>query len=545
MNKNSLAVTDSTFSQEAWRLGEALLASAVRHAARPALCVGEEHFTYSELFEQAGRVTASLAAVGAKPSSRVAILAKRSMVAYSAILGTLLAGCTYIPLNTRFPPTRNRAILNASEAVAVVVESACIKDIDQIIDQHSDSLTLIVPDGDVTFSPSLGKILTKSELPVATLGTIPRGVKLQTEDPAYILFTSGTTGAPKGVPISHGNLASYISGVHLIAPLAPEDRVLQLVDLTFDLSVHDMFVTWLAGAELYAVPEHASIFVSRFIRQHSITSCMLVPSTAAQARDRGLLVPNSMESLRNTLFLGEALPVEVARSWARAAPYSRVLNTYGPTECTVLVSSFEFTPDAACDKAVVPIGKPLQGTKMTIFDAEHREVPNGEVGELHLGGPQLTKGYWRAPELDSVCFVRVQGERWYRTGDVAYYDDKLGFVFNGRLDRQVKVNGYRVELQEAEGALRRVCGREQVAIIPWPLVSPGNAEGLVAFVAGIEINGADILDEVARLLPPYMVPSRIIFLENLPLNSNGKVDYKVLAADYRIEKEAGNGEYTP
>lgn len=526
--------SDSFAYPGAWRLGERLVASALRHADRPALCIGKDHFTYRELFEQAARVAAALTAAGIPPGSRIAILAHRSVIAYSAVVGTLLAGCTYVPLNTRFPPKRNCTILKAAEAIAAVVESNCVVDFMDVIGSAQDNLTLIVPDDNVLTPTARGGLLVLSDIPAPPLESIPGNIAVGPDNLAYILFTSGTTGAPKGVPISHKNLASYVSAIQSLTPLAPEDRALQLVDLTFDLSVHDMFITWLCGAELYVVPEHASIFISRFIRQHSITSCLLVPSTAALARDRGLLLPDAMLSLKYSLFLGEALPVEVARSWARAAPFSRVFNTYGPTECTVLVSSFEFTSDRSYEKAVVPIGKPLQGMKMKVFNQERCQAPDGELGELYLSGAQLTTGYWRAPHLDEDRFATVQGDRWYRTGDVASYDPEVGFVFAGRLDRQVKVNGYRVELQEVEGVLRRVCGREQVAVIPWPLVSPSNAEGLVAFVAGIEVDGATIIEDAASLLPPYMVPSRVLLLECLPMNTNGKIDYRILADDDRL-----------
>ena len=517
----------------AWFLGDALLASAFRHCDRPALWADDEHLTYRQLFEQAARIAEGLAGAGIPTGSRVAILSRRSTTPYASIIGILLAGCTYVPLNPRFPPERNRLILGASEAVAVILDAQCVGALDTYLGAIPETVIAFAPESDAR-PVHKGKALTHSDLPSPKLEAIRTRPVTDPDQPAYVLFTSGTTGTPKGVPISHSNVGHYMEGIRPIAPLGPEDRVLQLVDLTFDLSVHDMFLTWLSGAQLYIMPENGSILVARFVREHGITACMLVPSTAAQARDRGLLKADSMQSLRHTLFLGEALPSEVARAWAKAAPLSKVFNTYGPTECTILVSSFEFHADMQVEVPVLPIGHPLSSATMGVFDPSHRPLPPGEAGELYLGGPQMTRGYWRAPHLDADRFVVVDGERWYRSGDIGQFDPQVGFLFSGRADRQVKINGYRVELQEIEGAIRRVCDREQVAVVAWPVMSESNATGTVAFIAGDELNVEDILGRAAKQLPPYMVPARIFFVEHLPLNANGKVDYKALLQDNRL-----------
>lgn len=521
-----------------WYLGDALFASAIRNLDRPALWARGKRSTYRQLFECAARVANALAGASIPIGSRVAILSHRSETAYASIIGVLLAGCTYVPLNTRFPAERNQLILFASEAEAVILDDVCANAIDTFLGAIPEAVLVIAPERSDALLSHQGKLLIQSDLPVPILESFrPRPI-IDQEHPAYILFTSGTTGTPKGVPISHSNLAHYIEAIRPIAPLGPDDRALQLVDLTFDLSVHDMFVTWLSGAELYVVPEQSAIMAPRFIREHSITACMLVPSTAAQARDRGLLRPNSMETLKHTLFLGEALPTEVARAWVKAAPSSRVFNTYGPTECTILVSHFEFRDEMQIEAAVVPIGFPLSSAEMGVFDERRRSLPTGQLGELYLGGPQLTRGYWRSPNLDAERFLEVDGQRWYRSGDIARFDPQVGFVFAGRADRQVKINGYRVELQEVEGAIRGASGREQVAVVAWPLVSESNATGTVAFIAGDELHTGDIFTKAAERLPAYMIPTRIIFLEHLPLNANGKVDYNALLKDDRLRTNA-------
>jgi D-alanine--poly(phosphoribitol) ligase subunit 1 len=289
-----------------------------------------------------------------------------------------------------------------------------------------------------------------------------------------------------------------------------------------------MFVAWTNGAELVSVPENSAALAPRLIRDRNVTGAMIVPSVATQAMDRGLLKPGLMPSLRHTWFLGEALPAGAAAAWALAAPASRITNTYGPTEATILMSWHDVggAPDG---RSVAPIGKPLPGMDMAVFDDAGNRLGIGGEGELHLAGPQLTPGYWLAPHLDAERFVERDGMRWYRTGDVARLEQDIGYVFLGRLDRQVKINGYRVELQEIEGAVRRASGREQVAVLPHPVTSPGNATGTVAFIAGEALAADAVLAAVASLVPHYMVPREIIAVDDLPLNANGKVDYGVLA----------------
>ena len=347
------------------------------------------------------------------------------------------------------------------------------------------------------------------------------------DQPCYLLFTSGTTGTPKGVPISHANLAAYLPAVHQLVPIVAEDRVLQCVDLTFDLSVHDMFLTWLNGAALYSAPENASIFAPRLIERNELTACLLVPSTGARAFQDGLLSPGSMPTLRYSLFAGEALPVSLVKAWRRAAPNSAIFNLYGPTEGTIHVSYYRINPQRELDMPVVPIGWPIGAQRMELFDGERRVAPGG-TGEIYLSGPQMTVGYWRAPALDAEKFVMINGTRWYRTGDLGRYLEGHGILFGGRVDRQVKIRGYRVELQEIEGELRRACGREQVAVLAWPRSAEGNAEGCVAFVAGPQQDTAAVQRFCRAALPAYMVPSAIFFIDQLPLNSNGKIDYRSL-----------------
>ena len=303
--------------------------------------------------------------------------------------------------------------------------------------------------------------------------------------------------------------------------------MLQCVDLTFDLSVHDMFLTWLNGGALYSAPDNSSIFAPRLIARHGLTACLLVPSTAARALQEGLLGAGKMPSLRHSLFAGEALPVSIVEAWSASAPNSAVFNLYGPTEGTIHTSWYKVDPSRELKMPVVPIGWPVGEQRMELFDAG-KPVPAGETGEIYLTGPQMTPGYWKAPALDAEKFTMIDGTRWYRTGDLGRYVDEFGVIFGGRADRQVKIRGYRVELQEIEGALRKASGSEQVAVLAWPLTAEGIAEGCVGFVVGAQRDVPSIRRLCRDALPVYMVPSDVFAVDELPLNANGKTDYKAL-----------------
>lgn len=506
------------------------------HSSRPALWARGETRSYGEFWREAGIIAAGLLRSGVRPGARVGILSTRSVTAYTAILAALRAGCTYVPLNPRFPLARNRAILAASEATALVIDQKCASQFPDLLDDVAGPLKLVVfPEPQTSLRASGLRILDRTDLEGGDEDfTAP---ETGPDDLAYLLFTSGSTGAPKGVPIRHRSVCDYVGSVSALTPVTPEDRLIQLVDLTFDLSAHDMFLSWCNGASIVSVPENATLIAPRFVQDQEVTGWLSVPSAVGLAHQAGLLEPGALPSVRFSHFCGEALPRSVAEIWAKAAPNSRIYNLYGPTEATIAFSYYPYVPGEPGPTAV-PIGRPFEGQDMAIFDDAGRRLGLGGTGEILLAGSQLSPGYWRAPHLDAERFVTISGQRWYRTGDVGRLESD-GFHYLGRVDRQTKIRGYRVELLEIEGALRSAAGREVVAIVPWPLLGEGVAEGVVAFVTGGPVNAEDVRAEIGKALPEYMVPSRILFLDEMPLNANGKVDYKAL--EERLKKQEGSG----
>ena len=518
-------------------LTTALASAAVAYPERPAVWARGDTLTFKEFWDEAGAIGGALLNAGVPPGSRVAILCARTVTAYAAIAAVLRAGCTYVPLNPRFPLARNRSILAASEAAALIVDRRSAAQFPDLLDDVPAALGVVVaPERNTSLRTGAAKFLDRDDIEGG--GRRQAWPEPDPEDLAYLLFTSGSTGAPKGVPIRHRSVCDYIEALSALTPVTPDDRLIQLVDLTFDLSAHDMFLSWTNGASIVSVPENATLIAPRFVQDYEVTGWLSVPSAVGLAHQAGLLEPGALPSMRFSHFCGEALPRSLAEIWARAAPNSVIYNLYGPTEATIAFSFHRYEPGRD-GPTVVPIGRPLASQDMAIFAPDGRRLGAGETGELHLSGSQLTPGYWRAPHLDEEKFVVAEGRRWYRTGDLARLVEPEGFHYAGRMDHQTKIRGYRVELLEIEGALRRASGREVVAVVPWPPLGESVADGVVAFVTGGAVDAGAIRAEMSKSLPDYMIPSRVICLDEMPLNSNGKVDHKALQQHPELHAPAG------
>jgi amino acid adenylation domain-containing protein len=500
-------------------LGSLIADVARAQADRPALWAKGELLSYGELHERAARIAAALVAARVGSGDRVAILAERSTFPYAAILGVLLAGGAYVPLNVRFPTDRNRQIVEQSGTAVLIASDTQAEYASQFLSDGSD-LTLLT-EAQILAHPPLepGRTIAAGKL-------------------AYVFFTSGTTGVPKGVPISHANVLAYLRGIRTVCEIAPDDRVMQVVDLTFDLSVHDIFLAWTAGACLYSIPENGTLLCTRFVEEHGGTHWLSVPSAAALVRQTGLLTPGSMPTLKYSFFCGEALPGAVAESWAAAAPSSAILNIYGPTEATVAFSAFRYAPGQAEPPSVVSLGEPFPEQRMGLFSEEGEPADEGEVGEICLSGSQVSEGYWNAPEITAERFFFYGGQRWYRTGDLGRSVNGEGYAYLGRADRQVKIRGYRVELQEIENAVRKATGCHLAAVIPWPLGEGGAALGCKAYVVGGSVPDT-VYSRLSELLPDYMMPSTVEAIATMPLNANGKIDHRALAQ--KLSSQAPTG----
>jgi D-alanine--poly(phosphoribitol) ligase subunit 1 len=505
--------------------------SSLRFPDRLALSVSDIELNYGELRKRVQPLAAWLKQNSHEAAPRVGILASRSFATYAGILGSAWAGGTYVPINPKIPQQRLIQLLDQIRAECLVVDEAGLALLDENVLAHCPRL-IVAPE--LATSPELRQ-------KPASICVAARDAFLPFDDkdaPAdagpehigYIEFTSGTTGVPKGVMIPCGAVQHFLKCMQERYGLTPFDRIAGITEITFDLSVFDMFSTWKAGAGFLVAPGNQLMGPSNFLQRQKITVLLTVPSVAGSMRRMKMLGPGTLPSLRYSLFCGEPLPEISAATWQAAAPNSVVENLYGPTEATVACTwqRFAGAESATPKRGVVAIGVPLPGTELAIVDSELEEVRGEETGELLLGGAQLSAGYFGQEELTEQRFLRLRGRRWYRTGDLGYRDSSGTYHHLGRMDNQVKVRGHRVELEEVEGHLREVYGTEEVAAVAWP-IEHGSASGIVAFVGRQnEAEDEQLREQMKARLPGYMLPSAVHRVESLPLNANGKVNRKDL-----------------
>ncbi len=494
-----------------------------------ALELGDEVLTYQQLWNYAGKITASLNDTLDPSEGVVAILASRSVGAYGGILGILGSGRGYCPLNPKFPLERTLTMLNASGCRTLVVGQECADTLESLLPRLDKPLTLVIPDAG--WEPDRGSCSAHRVFSARQMMKVadPSDPTVEGRATAYLLFTSGSTGIPKGVAVSQSNAVAYMEYAAKRFGFHAADRCSQNFDLTFDLSVHDLFTCWDAGATLCPYSEQ-TLTPATLVEEKELTCWFSVPSVAMFASKLGLLEPGAFPSLRWSLFCGEALSSSLAEAWQKAANNSILENLYGPTEATIAITWYRWdsaTSPAECVRGLVPIGWPFDGQQVCAVNESLKPVPTGESGELCLGGSQVTGGYLNDPVKTAKSFVRLAhtGDQiWYRTGDLVRMDERGCSYYLGRRDFQVKISGYRVELQEIDLVLREAAKTELAVSIPWPL-SEGSASGIVGVVSGSDpALDAQIIAACENRLPRYMVPNRIYHFQQIPLNVNGKID---------------------
>lgn len=516
-------------------LSDGFLRSREAFAERPAVEVAGKTLTYAQLFRKA----ASLAVTLARHQEEIeppltAVFAYRSETAFAGVLGALLRGHGYVPLNRLFPPNRSRTMLQRSGCRSMMVDAQSEKQLDEVLEGVDYRMIVVLPEREDVRELEARwpkhRFLGSGEL---VSDKQWRPVEVSSDSIAYLLFTSGSTGIPKGVMVAHRNVRHYIEFMAERCSINHEDRFSQTFDMTFDLSVADMFVAWEQGACVCCPSEKTLINPGRFIKDTSLTVWFSVPSTAVFMKRLGSLKPGAYPNLRVSMFCGEALPVELAKAWAEAAPNSIVENIYGPTELTIACTYYRWdsvrTPSEA-EYGVVPIGEPFPGMVPMVVDESLTEVKPGEVGELLMTGPQLSLGYLHDPAKTAAAFVKPPGrsEVYYRTGDRVRRPIGNGpMIYLGRVDNQIKILGHRVELGEVEAVVREESGVDGVVALGWP-ITPGGAGGVEVFLQTDGPVRQDLMEKVAKRLPVYMMPRGYRCLAQFPLNANGKYDRSAL-----------------
>lgn len=497
-----------------------------------AIHVGGQTLSYQELGDLAGSIATTLSLATPAPAVRLtAVFAHRTLTAYAGVLAALLRGHGYVPLNRSFPTLRTRAMLVRSGCTELVVDRESAEQLDEVI--HSlPPLVLVFPE-ESDVSEYVERWPDHVVLGRQDLGAPADPASVNPDDPAYVLFTSGSTGEPKGVVVRQRNVAWLVHTAANRYDVNVSDRLSQTFDLTFDLSVFDLFVAWERGACVFCPAPNDLLSPAAFIARNELTMWFSVPSVGVFAKRLNVLKPGSLPTLRWSLFCGEALPAEVAIAWQAAAPHSIVENLYGPTEATIACSAYQWntqTSPAECHLGVVPIGYPFPGTELVVVDDDLAPVQHDADGELLIAGEQLAAGYLNDATRTEGAFVTIDGTRFYRTGDrVRRPADGKPLLYLGRFDHQIKIRGHRVELGEVEAAVRTATGHDGVVAIGWP-VSERGADGIVAFVECEAIDVSAVRQEIATTLPDYMIPSAIETRSTFPVNANGKYDRRALQA---------------
>ena len=488
--------------------------------------------TYSELNAHANRLGNYLRSLGVMAETLVGICLERSWHMTVAILGVLKAGAAYVPFDPAYPKDRMRFIFDDAHP-PVILTQRNLSDLFAGLEERAAS--------DGARRPTTVVLLDSDREKIRKAGGKNPVPKPKADDLAYVIYTSGSTGKPKGVLICHGSLANHSRAVAKIYQLSPGDRVLQFAALSFDVAAEEIFPAWISGATVVLRSEDCTgsfdLFL-RFVDHERITVLNLPASWWHELIDdlerSGAAVP---ASLRLLVTGSERVLPGALTQWGKLAGNRvRWFNAYGPTEATITATIYEADFSKPLPETYsVPIGQPIANVQALVLDEQLRPVPDGEAGELHLGGVGLARGYLNRPDLTQAKFILNPfdddpGARLYKTGDSVRRlpDGNLDFI--GRIDEQVKIRGFRIEPGEIELALVRHPAVKQAVVVARE-DTPGDHHLAAYFVAkpGVLIVNGELRSFLKEVLPEYMVPTAFIAMAELPLTSNGKVDRKGLS----------------
>jgi D-alanine--poly(phosphoribitol) ligase subunit 1 len=479
--------------------------SITTHKDKKAFFINEVFYTYHDLAFSISKIRKAIQNTIPEIEKNIGLVANDDLETYAAIIALWFEGKAYIPINPETPVDRNASIINQA-FITTVIDSS----------------------GDVLF-PKINTIqsckLGKTDIDLEQ--------KLFSEEQlVYILFTSGTTGVPKGVPITRANLNGFISAFWEMGfQINEEDKCLQMFELTFDLSVMSYLIPILKGACVYTIPKEKVkySYIFELMDEQKLTVALMVPSILHFLRP--YFIEIDLPEMKYSLFCGEALPLDITEEWAKCLPNAQIVNVYGPTEDTIFCTYYNYIRNGInkSHNGILSIGKAMAGNSNIIINENNQIISSG-IGELCLAGRQLTPGYWHNDLKNSETFFKLNHDgievRYYRTGDLCQVDNEGDILYHGRLDFQTKIQGFRVELSEIEFHAKYFLKRINVVVLA--MIDPiGNTE-LGMIIESKQQNSFDLLEYLKTKLPSYMVPKKIAFIDVLPLNVNGKIDRKKL-----------------
>ncbi len=477
---------------------------------------------------QANQLASVLIEQGVQIGDRVGVFLKPSLETAIAIYGIMSAGAAYVPLDTSSPPSRIAYVIKDCGINHLISNSSQKDSLQKVLQENVAIKNVIGVDNDLSVQTiSWNKVFQTSAQKV--------DIQLRDNALAYIMYTSGTTGVPKGIMHTHYSGLSYAKLSKQLYKISPEDRLGNHSPLHFDISTMGYFTIPLAGATTTIVPESYTFFpasLSQLIEKEKLTIWYSVPLALIQMLQRGALNKRNLSSLRWILFGGEPFPTKHLRELMNLLPETICSNVYGPAEvnqCTF----YNMSKPPELDSPI-PLGKAWDDTKLIIVDENDCEISNGEIGELLVQTPTLMKGYWSQSKLTKKSLYKKETalgfkEVFYRTGDLVKEISNGDLMFMGRKDRQIKLRGYRVELNEIEVILTTHKHVDEAAAYTFRNETDEiQIAATIVLKTGFDVEERSLLEHIKQHLPPYVVLDKILFSQNLPRTSAGKINHKKL-----------------
>ena len=515
----------------AYVLHQLLTESAERRPDAEAVRLLDQALTYAELEKLSNQLAHALIEIGVVPGDRIGIYLHKSPAAIAGIFGIMKTGACYVPVDPNAPGLRLaeiarqcgfRALITSFslyEKLTAAFANECPMAAIFFIDKSPD---MALPAPGFTFADSL-----------PNQPTAPPAVNVIDQDLAYILFTSGSTGSPKGVMLSHLNALTFVNWACDTFAISGTDRLSNHAPWNFDLSVFDIFAAIKTGAAISLVPEGLSAFpvqLSSFIQNQKITVWYSVPMVLTMLGTHGKLHERDLNRLRLVLFAGEVFPIKHLRKLRRMLPAPRMANLYGPTETNVC-TWYEVGQIPEDQTKPIPIGKACTNMAVIAIDeAGKRVLAPGKEGLLYARGSNVMQGYYGRPSESAACFIgnpfaAGRDEKLYCTGDWVTIDEQGNFLLIGRKDHMIKTRGYRVELGEIEAVMVAHRAVDEAVALAIPDEAIGNAiRAIVTINDSDSLTSADLKRHCAEKLPPYMVPEEVEFCDTLPRTGTGKID---------------------
>ncbi len=489
---------------------------------------------YTTLYQQSSAIARLLDAQGVGPGDRVAVILPKNLDTVATLLGILFTGAAYVPLDPRLPPERVARTLADCDAKVLVISSLTLDQIYSIDCSLTLSFRAIV-----TPAPcSLANTIVHDFAKKAPGYDCPK--RLSSNEPAYILYTSGSTGEPKGVVHTHRSAVEFVNWAMQTFSLGPDQRLANHAQLSFDLSILDIFGALSSGAAVELIQPELLLRPKELVRKLNawqISLLYAVPSAIALLETDGDLGKLPPQSLTRVLYAGEPFSVPVLRKVMQALPQTSFYNLYGPTETNVC-TYHPITSIPMEDTLQISIGRACKHLTVELLDAQEAAVPPGVEGEVCVAGPSVMLGYFARPEETRTVLYNAanfpDGRVRYRTGDRAFVDDVGNFWFRGRRDRMVKRRGYRIELGEIESALTQSPLVREAAAFTKTEAGEIQIRAAVVLKDGAKASALTLKLHCGRLLPPHMHPDSIKIIEQMPRTPNGKVDLKGLEEKYTV-----------